>query len=108
MFTRIIMTASLLLVLGTAQLTLITPACADITLPSYAAGGDVRTKVESVGKKITDTVSLVVAVIAILCMVASGGYFSTGKSEEGKKLLFGSIAGLIIAGLAYGIAALVT
>jgi hypothetical protein len=102
------MMVSLLFAFGPTQLALITPAHADITLPSYAAGGDVKTKVESVGKKVTDTISLVVAVIAILCMVASGGYFASGKSDEGKRLLFGSITGLVVAGMAYGIAALVT
>jgi ABC-type Fe3+ transport system permease subunit len=80
---------------------------AQTKLPSYAAGADVQTKVETVGKKVTDVVSLVVAVIAIVCMVASGAFFAMGNREAGRQLLFGSMAGLLISGLAYGIAALV-
>jgi uncharacterized membrane protein len=82
-------------------------AQAQTKLPSYAAGADVQTKVETVGKKVTDVVSLVVAVIAIVCMVASGAFFAMGNREAGRQLLFGSMAGLLISGLAYGIAALV-
>lgn len=81
---------------------------AQVKLPSYAAGADVQTRVEAVGKKVTDVVSLIVAVIAILCMVASAAYFAMGNRDTGRNLLFGSIAGLLISGLAYGIAALVT
>jgi hypothetical protein len=99
---------SLLFAVGPVQLALITPVRADITLPSYAAGGDIKAKAESTGKKVTDTVALICAILGILGITASAGYYSVGRSEDGKKLLFGSITGLIILGFAYGIAVLVT
>lgn len=105
---RRLMMMTLLLIVGPLQLGTMSTVSADITLPSYATGSDVKTKIESTGKKLTDTVGLIVAVICILGMLASAGYFGSGKADEGKRWLFGSITGLIVGGLVYGIAALVT
>ena len=107
MFKRLMMFLALLGMFGSTQIGWVSTAAADITLPSYAAGGDVKAKIESTGKRVTDTVGLIVAVLCILGIIVSAGFFGTGKADEGKRWLFGSITGLIVGGFAYGIAALV-
>jgi hypothetical protein len=48
-----------------------------------------------------------VAILAIIGMIVGAGYFTVGNGEKGKMFLFGGVIGLVIAGSAYGIAALV-
>jgi hypothetical protein len=81
-------------------------AHASLQLPSYAAGTDVMAQATSTGKKITDLASLIVAIIAIICIIVSGVFFSQGNAETGKRYLVGSLIGLFVAGCAAGIAQL--
>jgi hypothetical protein len=83
------------------------PAEAALQLPNYAQGGSLSTTVQAKGKAITDIISMIVAILAIIGMIIGGGYFTVGNGEMGKKFLFGGVIGLIIAGSAYAIAALV-
>ncbi|KAF0190544.1 MAG: hypothetical protein FD165_2625 [Gammaproteobacteria bacterium] len=81
---------------------------AEVKLPSYAGGGAADAKAQSIGKKVTDFVALAVGILAILGMLAGAGFFAVGNKDRGWQLLSGGIVALIIAGLVYGIAALVT
>lgn len=83
------------------------PAEATLQLPNYAQGGDLSTTIQTKGKALTDIISMIVAILAIIGMIIGGGYFTVGNGEMGKKFLFGGVTGLIIAGAAYAIAALV-
>lgn len=82
-------------------------AQATTTLPNYAAGADVKSTLESKGKAITDIISLVIAIISIMAIMVGGGYFAAGNSERGKTFVIGGMIGILLTGLAYGIAALV-
>lgn len=90
-----------------SALLLAVSAEAALQLPNYAAGQDVTNQVQQQGKKITDLISMIVAILAIIGIIIGGGHFAVGKGEEGKKYLFGGVIGLILAGAAYGIASLV-
>lgn len=76
-------------------------------LPNYASGNNLESELQTKGKAITDIVSLVVAMIAILGIIVGGGKLASGNPEGGKQWIIGGIAGLIISGVAYGIASLV-
>ena len=76
-------------------------------LPSYAQGGDVSSQLEEKGLLITDTITLLSAIVGVVAIAASGMYFSSGNSEKGKTYLFGGLIGIFIAGAVYGIAGLV-
>jgi hypothetical protein len=76
-------------------------------LPSYAQGGDVGSQLEEKGLLITDTVTLLAAIVGVVAIAASGVYFSSGNSEKGKQFLFGGLIGIFIAGAVYSIAGLV-
>ena len=76
-------------------------------LPSYAQGGDVSSQLEEKGLLITDTVTLLVGIVGVVAIAASGLYFSGGNSEKGKQFMFGGLTGIFIAGTVYGIAGLV-
>lgn len=83
-------------------------AHASLQLPNYAAGGgNLQAEVQSKGKAITDIVSMVVAIVAILGIIVGGGKIAFGKAEEGKAWVIGGIVGLAIAASAFGIASLV-
>ena len=81
-------------------------AQAAVTLPNYAAGGNVQVEIQNKGKKATDLVVMVVAIIAIIGMAVGAGNFAAARPEDGKKWVLGGIVGLVIAGSIYGIAAL--
>lgn len=83
------------------------PAEAALQLPNYAQGGSLSTTIQSKGKAITDIISMIVAILAIIGMIVGAGYFTVGNGEKGKMFLFGGVIGLVVAGSAYGIAALV-
>ena len=91
--------------LTTAILLVSRAAFAD--LPSYAQGGDVSSQLEEKGLLITDTVTLLVGIVGVVAIAASGLYFSSGNSEKGKQFMFGGLTGIFIAGTVYGIAGLV-
>lgn len=76
-----------------------------VKLPNYAQGGDLS-KIESTGRAITDTISLIVAILAIIGMLIGAGYYGVGNGEKGKTFLIGGVVALVIAGSVYGIAAL--
>ena len=82
-------------------------AFAEVKLPSYASSGSADSKAQSVGKKVTDFASLIVGILSILGMLAGAAYFTMGNSERGWKFVSGGVIGLVIAGMVYGIAALV-
>ncbi len=77
-----------------------------VELPGWASTGDVKNEVQSKGKNAADIISAVVVVIAIITMLVGAGFFAAGNSDMGKKLLFGGVIGLVIAGSVYGIAAI--
>lgn len=76
-------------------------------LPSYAQGGNVSTQLEEKGLMITDTVTLLVGIVGVVAIAASGLYFSSGNAEKGKQFLSGGLIGIFIAGAVFGIAGLV-
>ncbi len=97
---------SLLILLSFSSFEVAYAKNSSVELPSWASTGDVKSEVQSKGKTATDIISAVVVVIAIVAMLVGAGFFAAGNSDMGKKLLFGGIIGLVIAGSVYGIAAI--
>lgn len=107
MFKSAMLMLALVLSSGVSLMATSTVARADLQLPSYAAGADVKTTIESKGKKVTDVALLVVAVLGILGLIYGAGLCAMGQADRGKPVLGWALAGLAIAGCVYGIAALV-
>lgn len=95
----VVVTITTVLPISTAQ--------AAVRLPSYAQGADVTTDVQNKGKKVTDLISMIVAILAIIGMLIGAGYYGVGNGEKGKTFLIGGVVALVIAGSVYGIAAMV-
>jgi hypothetical protein len=105
MFTRKHLIYAIFFALAIAVL----PAHASLTLPNYAAGGgNLTSDLQSKGKAVTDIISMVVAILAIMGILIGAGKIGVGKGEEGKQWVVGGIVALVIAGSVYGIASLVT
>lgn len=83
------------------------PALADLRLPNYAQNQGLEQALESKGRNITNMISMVVAIIAIIGMLIGAGYFGVGNKETGTKFLVGGVIALVIAGTVFGIAQLV-
>ncbi len=79
---------------------------AEAKLPSYASSGSADATAQSVGKKVTDFLSLGVGILAIIGMLAGAGFFSVGNRERGWQLASGGFVGLVVAAMVYGIAGL--
>jgi len=78
-----------------------------ITLPSYAQGSDLRSAVETKGKAISDILALVAGVVGIIGIIAGAIKMGAGDPEGGKRQVLWGALGIVVAALAYGIAALV-
>ncbi len=76
------------------------------TLPNYAQGGNLSTTLQSKGKAITDVISMIVAILAIIGILIGAGYFGVGNGDRGKQWVVGGVVALVIAGSVYGIAAI--
>ena len=79
-----------------------------LDLPNYAGagGGNLSADLQSKGKKITDIISMVVAILAIMGILVGAGKIGVGKGDEGKQWVIGGVTALVIAGSVYGIASL--
>ena len=75
-------------------------------LPNYAQGGNLSTTLQSKGKAITDVISMIVAILAIIGILIGAGYFGVGNGDRGKQWVVGGVVALVIAGSVYGIAAI--
>ena len=82
-------------------------AYAELQLPSYASGSNVKSEVEQKGKNITDIALIVVGIISILGILVGAGYMGAGNAERGKQIMLGGIGGIVIASMVFGIARLV-
>jgi hypothetical protein len=82
------------------------PAEAAVTLPNYAQGSSLTATAQTKGKAVTDLISLIVAILAIIGMLVGAGYFAVGNGEKGKMFVVGGVIALLIAGGVYGIAAM--
>jgi hypothetical protein len=82
-------------------------AYAEVQLPNYAQGTDLKSAAQDKGKKITDIVGMIAAICCIIGMAVGGGMIGVGKGEDGKRYLIGGIVGLIIVSLIYAIASYV-
>ena len=80
---------------------------AELQLPSYASGANVKSEVEQKGKQITDIALVVVGIISILGILVGAGYMGAGNAERGKHIMLGGVGGIVIASLVFGIARLV-
>lgn len=78
-----------------------------ITLPSYAQGSDLRSAVEAKGKAISDILALIAGVVGIIGIIVGAIKMGAGDPEGGKRQVLWGALGIIVAALAYGIAALV-
>lgn len=76
-------------------------------LPNYATSSNIESEIQSKGKKITNVVSLVVGIVAIISLLVSGIFYATNNPEVGKRYFFGGILAIIIASLVTTIAQLV-
>lgn len=92
--------------LGVLFMAMPDPVMANVKLPNYANSGSAETKAQSVGKKVTDFLSLGVGILAIIGMLVGAGFFSVGNKERGVQFVSGGFIALVIAGMVYGIAAL--
>lgn len=79
-----------------------------LTMPNYAAGGNLTTDLQSKGKAVTDIITMIVAILSIMGILVGAGKIGLNNGEEGKKWVVGGLTALVIAGSVYGIAALVT
>ncbi len=79
---------------------------AAVQLPSYATGADVKTEAQAVGQRVTETVSLFVGILGIIGLLISAGSFAVGNQSLGRTAGLGSVGGLTLAALAFGIARL--
>ena len=82
-------------------------AHAELKLPGYASGSNVKADIEKKGKNITDTVLVVVGVISMLGILVGAGFMGAGNTEKGKQVMLGGVSGIVIASLVFGIAKLV-
>ena len=76
-------------------------------LPNYATSSNVEAEIQSKGKKITNTIALVVGIVAIIGMLVGAGYMGAGNAETGKRYLLGGVIAIVLASVVYGIASLV-
>ena len=77
------------------------------TLPSYAQGSDLRGAVEAKGKAISDILALIAGIVGIIGIIVGAIKMGAGDPEGGKRQVLWGALGIIVAALAYGIAALV-
>ena len=101
------LTAVAVAIIFMTALFFIFPAFGALDLPNYASGGNLKSELQSKGKAITDTVSMIAAIVSIIGIVVGGGMIGSGNADSGKRYVLGGIIGLIIAGVAFGIAQLV-
>lgn len=74
--------------------------------PNYAQGQDVKQAVQSKGKDLTDLFGMIAAIVCILGIIVGAIKMGGGNAEGGKSTVMWSVIGLIIVGMAYGIAIL--
>lgn len=78
-----------------------------VQLPNWANGGsNMESDLSQKGQKVANIISLIVGILSILGMLAGAAHFPMNKPDEGKRFLFYSIIGLVVAGSVYGIAAI--
>ena len=96
-------------VLAVVAIVLVGALCAEaaLQLPGYATGQSVKADLESKGRKVTDVVTLVVGIGAILGILWGALKIGTGNAEEGKRYVIGGMTAIVIASVVYGIVALV-
>ncbi|MHB8454006.1 MAG: hypothetical protein ACYDDO_04755 [Acidiferrobacterales bacterium] len=78
-----------------------------VTLPSYAQGSDLRSAVESKGKAVSDILALIAGVVGIIGIIVGAIKMGAGDPEGGKRQVLWGALGIVVAALAYSIAALV-
>lgn len=83
-------------------------ASAQVTLPSYAQSGSLQSQLESKGHAVTQVLSLVVAILAIIGILVGAAHFAVGHGERGRSYVLGGIIALVLASTAYAIVALVS
>ncbi len=94
------------IVLGIAALSP-TARADSITLPGYAQGSDLRSAVETKGKAVSDMLALIAGVVGIIGIIVGAIKMGAGDPEGGKRQVIWGALGIVVAALAYGIAALV-
>ncbi len=84
------------------------PVRADrIILPSYAQGSDLRGAIEARGRAISDVLAFVAGIVGIIGIIVGAIKMGAGDPEGGKRQVIWGALGILVAALAYGIAALV-
>ena len=84
------------------------PARADsITLPSYAQGSDLRGAIEARGRAISNILAFIAGIVGIIGIIVGAIKMAAGDPEGGRRQVIWGSLGILIAALAYGIAALV-
>lgn len=78
-----------------------------LELPNYAQSGNLEGELQRKGQAVTDVITMIVAILAIIGILVGGGKIAVGDPQGGKQWLVGGIVALVIAGSVYGIAALV-
>jgi hypothetical protein len=80
MFTRKHLIYAIFFALAIAVL----PAHASLTLPNYAAGGgNLTSDLQSKGKAVTDIISMVVAILAIMGILIGAGKIGVKRASNG-------------------------
>ena len=78
-----------------------------ITLPDYAQGADLRSAIEARGQAISDVLAFVAGIVGIIGIIVGAIKMGAGDPEGGKRQVIWGALGILVATLAYGIAALV-
>lgn len=100
---KLVLIFSFMLTFGFSLLPLVAEA-GNFQPPSYAQGQDVKQAVQSKGKDITDLFAMIAAIVCILGIIIGAIKMGGGNAEGGKQTVMWSVVGLIIIGMAYGIA----
>ena len=77
-----------------------------VELPSWANEGNLDQELSSKGQSVANTLSSIVAILAVIGMLVGAAFFPMNKAEQGKQWVMGGGIGLIISASVYGIAAL--
>lgn len=77
-----------------------------VDLPSYAASGDLKSQLETKGGNITKIIAGISVMVCIIGIIVGAIKIGSGDADGGKRIAIGAVIGLIITGVAYGIAAL--
>lgn len=98
-------TVILMAVVAASLLAMTFVAEASVALPSYAESGDLKGQLETKGGAITKIITAIAVIVCIIGIIVGAIKIGSGDADGGKRIAIGAVVGLIITGVAFGIAA---